>query len=110
MYSQVLARAGSWAEALEPGPWPLGGSCALGPAPDLHDSRHASGIHNLFALDFPVPGLMSVAYRCLFCLGLVDQTNGKSPYACILDHFNDVLMFLSCFQGLTVLAEGPRTL
>ena len=31
MHSQALARAGPWAEALEPGPWPLGGSWALGP-------------------------------------------------------------------------------
>ena len=30
-YSQALAWAGPWAEALEPGPWPLGGSWALGP-------------------------------------------------------------------------------
>ena len=27
-YSQALARAGPWAEALKPGPWPLGGSWA----------------------------------------------------------------------------------
>ena len=37
-----------------------------GNIPDLNDSRHASGIHNLFTLDFPIPGLMSVAYRGLF--------------------------------------------
>ena len=42
-----------------PGPKP-------GNTPDLHDSRITSGIHNLFAFDFPFPGLMSVAYRCLF--------------------------------------------
>ena len=30
-HSQALARAGPWAEALEPGPWPFGGSWALGP-------------------------------------------------------------------------------
>ena len=58
-----------------PGPKP-------GNAPDLHDARHASDILDSFAFDFPFPGLMSVAYRCLFCFVLVDQTNGKSPAAC----------------------------
>ena len=69
---KAKARAPELQPKVRPGPKP-------GNTPDLHDSRHASGIHNVFTLDFPVPGLMSVAYRCLFCLGLVDQTNGKSP-------------------------------
>ena len=60
-HSQALARAGPWAEALEPGPWPFGGSWALGQglgpgrragnAPDLHDASHASDILDAFALD-----------------------------------------------------------
>ena len=68
-----------------PGPKP-------GNAPDLHDARHASDILDSFAFDFPFPGLMTVAYPCLFCLVLVDQTNGKSPHAvprqkcCKLNH------------------------
>ena len=58
-----------------------------GPAAASAQARaHASGIHHLFALDFPVPGVMSVAYRCYCCLGLVDQTNGKSPCITTSDH------------------------
>ena len=48
-----------------PGPKP-------GNAPDLHDSRHASGIHNLFALDLArlrtpeaVPSLFQVVHESL---------------------------------------------
>ena len=48
-----------------PGPKP-------GNAPDLHDSRHASGIHNLFALDLArlrtpeaVPSLFQVVHKSL---------------------------------------------
>ena len=63
-----------------------------GPKPgntlDFHYAKHASDFLNLFASGFPFPGLVSVAYRCLFCVVLVNETKGKSRCACHLSRLS----------------------
>ena len=62
---KAKAQAPKLQHKARPGPKP-------GNAPDLHDSSHASGIHNLFALDLArlrtpeaVPSLFQVVHKSL---------------------------------------------